>query len=381
VKDEIKAFNRGPTHLTPALVLGVWMILWLGLPRPAWPILFYSTADPTHNTNAPTGSLTNSGWQYQGTWGVYLGTPVAPKYFITAAHVGGAVGDRFRFRGVDYTTTGVFDDPSSDLRLWSVCGVFPDYAPLYSLNDEITRPVVIFGRGTQRGSPVTIPSGLSTSLKGWLWGPSDSVQRWGTNVVTTILNGDTLAPLGAVIDGPTGDLLKCSFDSSGGGDEANLSVGDSAGGVFIQDGAVWKLAGINYGVDGPYNTNNSGGGFVGAIFDEGGLYKNTAGNWTLTPDLPVDLPGGFYATRVSVHLDWINSVLQSAATPESPPKLFSASNVLGPYQEAQNAVVNVEARTVRLPAPPDHQFYRLQACSAYRITGLSTQGSTLVIRY
>src|SRR6266852_1865597 len=71
----------------------------LAWPRLAVAVLFYSTADPAHNTTAPTGVLTNSGWQYQGLWGAYLGTPIAPKYFITAAHVGGSVGDRFRFRG------------------------------------------------------------------------------------------------------------------------------------------------------------------------------------------------------------------------------------------------------------------------------------------
>src|SRR4051812_10426450 len=122
--------TRGPVALflkmrlviAKTSVLGIWMIFWLGLPRPASSILFYSTGDPTHNTTAPTGSLTNSGWQYQGTWGPYLGTPVAPKYFITASHVGGAVGDRFQFRGLEYTTTSMFDDPSSDLRLWSICG-------------------------------------------------------------------------------------------------------------------------------------------------------------------------------------------------------------------------------------------------------------------
>src|SRR5882757_11346916 len=51
-------------------------------------ILFYQTGDPNYNTTAPGGSLTNSGWQYEGTWGGFLGTPIAPKYFITAAHVG-----------------------------------------------------------------------------------------------------------------------------------------------------------------------------------------------------------------------------------------------------------------------------------------------------
>src|SRR5437763_13867716 len=100
---------------------GRWLLgltLFLALPRLAVAVLFYATADPAHNTNAPTGALTNSGWQYQGAWGPYLGTPVAARYFVTASHVGGAVGDVFHFRGIDYPTTALFDDPNSDLRLW-----------------------------------------------------------------------------------------------------------------------------------------------------------------------------------------------------------------------------------------------------------------------
>ena len=53
-------------------------------------VMFESTGDPSYNAAAPTGSLTNSGWQYQGTWLAYLGTPIAPRYFITAKHVGGS---------------------------------------------------------------------------------------------------------------------------------------------------------------------------------------------------------------------------------------------------------------------------------------------------
>ena len=54
-------------------------------------ILFYDTGDPTHNNSAPAGSLANSGWQYEGYFGSYLGTMIAPQYFITAQHIGIAV--------------------------------------------------------------------------------------------------------------------------------------------------------------------------------------------------------------------------------------------------------------------------------------------------
>ena len=354
------------------LVWLVLLVLFVTLPRMAVAVIVVSTGDPAYNTTAPTGTLTNSGWQYQGTWGVYLGTPIASRYFLTATHVHGNVGDAFHFRGVDYATTAVFIDTNSDLSVWRICGTFPDYAPLYSLSNESGKTVTVFGRGTQRGADVVVDNLTMSVLKGWQWGPSDNVERWGTNVVTSVIN-------------PAG-FLKCNFDAAGGADEADLSVGDSGGGVFIRDGTVWKLAGINYSVDGPFNTSTNGGGFYGAIFDEGGLYHqvvtSVSTNWVLTPDVPTDLPSAFYSTRVSSRLDWISSVIDPSSTPADPPTLlFSASDVAGPYANMPSATVDANAKTVTVPKPVSTQFYRLQACAPSRIISIVINGAMLVISY
>src|SRR5687767_1700034 len=74
-------------------------------------VIFYDSGDPQKNTSAPTGSIASTGWHLQGKWGGFLGTPVASQFFLSAKHVGGAVGDTFEFRGVHYTTTARFDDP------------------------------------------------------------------------------------------------------------------------------------------------------------------------------------------------------------------------------------------------------------------------------
>src|SRR5439155_11197840 len=66
--------------------------LLLGLPAASKAVIVFGTGDPAHNTTAPTGALIDSGWQYQGAWGVYLGTPISSNFFITGAHVGGRVG-------------------------------------------------------------------------------------------------------------------------------------------------------------------------------------------------------------------------------------------------------------------------------------------------
>ena len=92
-------------------------------------VLFQSTADPAFNASAPTGSLAGSGWEWEGQWGLFLGTPIVPNFFITAQHVGGVVGGLFVLNGVAHVTTAYFDDPSSDLRIWQIADTFSGYAP------------------------------------------------------------------------------------------------------------------------------------------------------------------------------------------------------------------------------------------------------------
>jgi len=362
----------------PALVAFMGVSLWLSATS-ANAILFYSTGDPTYNTTAPGGSLTNSGWQFEGLWGGFLGTPIAPKYFLTASHIGGSVGDPFVFRGVPYTTTAVYDDPSSDLRIWRICGTFPDYAQIYTNTDETNKSFVVFGRGTQRGTPVTTTNLLGTvKTNGWSWDWTlyDGVERWGTNVVTAIVNGD-----GVLGSGSIGEVLQAAFDAGGGPDECHLSVGDSAGGVFIQDGSAWKLAGINYAVDGPYNTTSSGAGFDAAIFDGRGLYQEDANNVWVPITGATPQPGSFYSTRVSAHVAWIDSVINGPTPNDNTPTLQSSADVSGQYVDEMSAVVDDASKTITLALPGGSRFYRLRACGPLTIQSIQVQGGNLVFGY
>jgi len=288
--------------------------------------------DPDRNTTPPTGALEGSGWQYQGFWGGVLATPIAPQYFVAAKHVGGSVGGTFVFDGVPYRTVAYWDDPNSDLRIWQVDGGFSRWAPLYSGSDEIGKLLVVLGRGTQRGEEVWAPtvqtvyttnsfnlrtSGLSRKqvlalypnaviskngnvtyvtttqvtnvvLKGWKAGISDGRIRWGKNIVS----GD-------------GNLLSATFDLNSDDDEAYLSSGDSSGAVFIQEGGVWKLAGINYAVQGPFARSPEEPAFYGAIFNQSGLYTDGY----RVPDDGYVRPASFYATRISARLAWIQTII------------------------------------------------------------------------
>src|SRR5664279_3115326 len=221
-------------------------------------VIFTSTGDPSYNTNAPTGSLTNSGWQYEGQWNGFLGTPIAPNYFLAAQHIGGSICAPFVFNGLPYTTVTNYDDPSTDLRIWQVAETFPYYAPLYTGSNEVGKLCVVIGRGTQRGSLVTV----SGRTNGWMWGASDGVQRWGENTIS-----------GVYTNGSDDLLLYANFDLNGITNECDLSVGDSSGGMFIENGTTWELAGIHYAVAGPFSYDGSStDAFNAALVDLRGLY-------------------------------------------------------------------------------------------------------------
>ena len=265
----------------------------LALPRESLAVLFDATGDPSYNTTPPTGALTNSGWQYQGKFGVYLGTSVAPHYFLTARHFLGSTNWGFYLDGTNYHPTAYIDDPAtgSDLRLWRVADRLPRYAPVYTGSNEVGAAIAVFGRGTQRSNAV-VTAGLTN---GWYWGADDNVMRWGSNQVDSI-STNAGAP-----------YLYATFKHDAGPDECDLSGGDSGGASFILADGVWQLAGIHWSVDGYFNfTNSIVGDFNAAIYDGYELYVGSGTNWTLIPDHE---PAGFYSSRVSAHYAWLASAI------------------------------------------------------------------------
>ncbi|MEO6435019.1 MAG: hypothetical protein ABIP55_04565, partial [Tepidisphaeraceae bacterium] len=285
-------------------------------PVAAEAVLFYSTGDPTFNTTAPGGSLTNSGWQYQGNWAGLLGTPVGPNHFLTAAHLGGgSVGSSFTYNGINYSTVA-FPDTSAfkdfgDLRLFKVDQTFHSYAPLYDNGtdgletDTGGKNVVVIGKGRQRGSAINIIESGNPVVHGWNWGTADFVQRWGENRVTAIASyavaGDNM-------------LLKFNFDSSGGINEAHLTQFDSGGAAFVNVSGQWKLAGINYAVSGPYRLTAGGANLEAALFDTGGFYDGNNNLIPNDPNDPADAPSAFFTSRISQSLAGIKSHLNLPPT-------------------------------------------------------------------
>jgi hypothetical protein len=267
-------------------MLVLWSVLLLGR---AGAVTFLETGDVGHNTTTPGD---NSGWQYEGKFNAFLGVPIGPLHFITAGHIGGTIGDVLDFHGDAYVTVGFQNIGTTDLRIWEVDGSkpFPTYAPLSSGVADVGGTVTVIGRGTQRGAAVTVGS----ELKGWQWGTSDFVQRWGKNVVSTVASGGVL-----------GQFLQCDFDRPGVAEECHLSTGDSGGGLFVLEAGLWRLAGISYGVDGPFREPPAGTASHGMLFDVGGLEYLNGSSWILVPEGPADVASSFYCSRISAHLPQI----------------------------------------------------------------------------
>ena len=108
-------------------------------------ILFEGSGDSLFNTAAPTGVYEDSGWQYLGYYGGFLGTAIAPQYFITAQHFGlqgGTFSQDALFTGgptVNHTIDaaangglGYWDIAGSDLRVFKIEGSFASYAEIYT---------------------------------------------------------------------------------------------------------------------------------------------------------------------------------------------------------------------------------------------------------
>jgi hypothetical protein len=350
---------------------GVTLALWLTATVELRSVIFVGTDNPDFNTSPPAGALQNSGWQWQGNWRGFGGTPIASNLFLTAQHVGGTVGERFLFQGRWYPTLASFADSRSDLVIWKVCGQFPTIAPLYEGNAEVGAACVVFGHGLRRGAAVSVAAGANPGLRGWRWGPHDGRLRWGENQIAGIETGS-----------PAGPQLKALFDQGAGPNEAMLAGGDSGSGLFIRDAGQWKLAGVNFSVDGPFRQVGSADTFLAALFDKRGLEEAASGTlWNLVPDDAVPAPAAFYATRVAARLGWIRSVIAAEAAPETSPTVETAARADGPYTEAQVLAAEATERVLVVPLTPGNQFLRLRHCRAVTVVGIKPLPGGLELRW
>jgi hypothetical protein len=258
------------------------------------------------NSPSPVLQQTNVGsqpaWQYQGLWGAFVATPVDSTHFLVAKHIynnltespTNHLPDTFTFGGTNYAVdkSSIVKDPLGDLAILKITGgTFSTYAPLYTGASEVGKEITIFGKGRQPGAEVMVGS----VLRGWAWGPAAATPSWGTNVVRRI-EANGVAPFE--------EYLAFDFKPTQQTPHpAGLSEGDSSGGVFINDGGVWKLAGVNFGTDYDryWSLTQDGAQFGANLVDGQGLYYEKA--LVISHDATTG-----YATRISSHVDWIRSV-------------------------------------------------------------------------
>jgi hypothetical protein len=358
-----------PRRLLPHLasLAVIWMAL---VPGSGQAIILIGTGDPNANTTAPTGRLADSGWQWTGLWEGLTGTPIGPSSFLTAAHFGGQVGHYFEFGGRRYRTVAMESDPASDLRIWHVCGEFGVVAPLDRSELAPGAPLMVLGRGTQRGAEVTVSRFNRTDAVGWKWGPGDGRLRWGTNTVSERIEG---AEIGAF-----GPLLRAEFNRSAGNDECQLSTGDSGGPVFTRRTDGWRLAGINYAAEGEYRTSPEGTGFMAAIFDAGGLYVEGETGWSVVPPRVVPQPSGWYCTRVAPRMAWIDQVLAQAP----PPAQLEGSAVWPPdFEPFQPLAHDPQERYFEVPNDGSNQWFRLIGPTGIRVGSVQVVNGRIRLNY
>lgn len=284
------------------------LALILAAAEPVWGIIIIGSS--AGNTSAPTDPGLGERWNQVGNFSSYLGTPIASQFFLTAKHLGNLTGQAITFPdSTSYTTTAQFADPNSDLAIYQISGTFPNdkIVPMYSGAFTFNQSMTIFGRGRSRTDTAVVgqkssPPG-STENKGWTWGSSTGNRSWGTNT----LDGLTTLP-GA--NAGAGVQLVWDFDVGGGSSQGVLATNDSGGPVFMQEGGIWKLAGINYAV-GPISVRETAAGptLEAAVYDYGGLYLLVNGTWTLQSASGGDKPAVSYSSSVPDNAAWVQSIV------------------------------------------------------------------------
>ena len=309
-------------------------------------VILFGTDDPAHNTTAPTGALSGSGWQWEGRMGFFLGTAIGPRQFITASHLQVSGASIIEFRGLTYQAVGKTNLAGTDLDVLTIAGRFPDYAPLCTSRREVGRPVVLVGRGGRRGP--------ENGTHGWFIGDYDAAQRWGTNLVDSVIPASQSSG---------GELLAMGFNATAGADEGIFSAGDSGGGTFLLDrDNLWKLAGVNFGVDGPFTDNTNNSPVFGALFDIRGLYVGFPGQQQFIPNSPSPVAARSIVSRISSHIDWLSARIAEPA-PADAVLLESAATPSGPFTEEPQYAVDPFAREIRAPRTNAVRFFRARGAS------------------
>ncbi len=320
-------------------------------------VIFAKTGDPGHNTTPPFNPSEAKAWHLQGTWKTCQGTPIAPQWFVTAKHIGGFVGEVFTFQGKSYTAVARVLDPETDLALWGVAEVFPEFAEIYQRKDEIGKRLLVFGRGEQRGEPVL----LGSEVRGWRQGQGGGFMRWGENIVDQIAGVEDTEPR------KLGELIGATFDRNGLPSEAGLASCDSGGGMFLRQGTVWKLAAVTFGAGGQFKKTEDDEPFFANMLDVGGFFVQKSEDsqqeefYEFFEDQDEDIPTNIWGTRLSYRLDWIHETIDALPDPVKSIQLETSESINGPYLESSDWTLTHDPLAIKVSRPTTARYYRIRA--------------------
>jgi hypothetical protein len=260
--------------------------------------------DYTVAVSSPTNEASGNwdlNWDYVYKYKSCSSVAVGEYWILTAAHVGddGGTGT-ITIGDVSYYQQEVIlhkaaDDSehsyNTDLALVRFDKPFPDYYPLYSGDFEESSSVPTFGGGGGGGGdPPDLSSPVDAVLVGYgftgtvstdYYTPGTSgngVKRWGTQTVDVNCTTQTYS---ADITFTDAVCVQMGFSDGDTDYEAGLATYDSGGGLFVEEGGVWKLGGIN----------------------------TVTYSYTTTPD---DSSAGMFAISVPEYETWITNTMATA---------------------------------------------------------------------
>jgi hypothetical protein len=252
---------------------------------------------------------------FEALWGQagqpqFSATAIAPGWAITTAHGGPSNNAVINLGGTNYHVAQEVGSPTGDFALLRIDGStnatgttiidpnarFTQFASLYTQGTELLTPnLTIFGAGAPRGAAVVVGG----NTVGWEWTniPSNSQISYGSDTVAAVIPG----PYQSGPNTYPGSLIQFNFTNIG----AALSGGDSGGGVFIHNGGVWQLAGVNFASQAQYfiPDPNHAGQFIPAfsnafnaasLLDQTGFFVFDGVNY-----IPVTGPQPAFAARIA----------------------------------------------------------------------------------
>lgn len=258
--------------------------------------------------------------QYSDSSGVYLGYDPATNdvWVMTALHV--VASGSIVIQGETYNQQSE-SFPGGDVRLvryhHSTGNTVPNLpsVQLATSTPGVGTFAIMMGYGVGRAEPgstgptISDDTLLGNGERGYDWGGS-GLLRWGTNNVDLFPDSDPLTTVLAPVAINNTTAFAMDFDRPGANgwqssNEGISALGDSGGGVFVNNGGSWELAGIFSGAT-HAQTDASFSNFSG-----------TGGFW-----------GGSVATDVATYLGSIQTAIGVTLVPEPSVAMGSAGLAL-----------------------------------------------------